>query len=61
MNQGLSQDLETGYSMLSILTFLGILFFQWSPQYTCIITTINMNLLRYDILIQCHGICNGVK
>ena len=56
MEQGLSQDLETGCPKLAFLKFLGV---QGGPQYTKI-STINMYKfikIRHDIdiLIQCHG------
>ena len=57
VNQGLSQDLETGCPKWAIVKILGVQNFQGGPQYTQI-STINMYKfirIRHDILIQCHG------
>ena len=62
-NQGLSQDLETGYPKFAFVIFWGILLFKGGPQYTQV-TTINMYLLiyiRHNNLIQYHGIYVGDK
>ena len=56
IQQGLSQDLETGCLKLAIVKLLGVQNFKGGGLYT-LISTINMYKLikiRHDILIQCH-------
>ena len=58
IQQGLSQDLESGCPKSTIVKFGGVLFFKGGHNILRLITTINIYLLieigHYN-LIQCHG------